>query len=103
MAHWAYYREFNFDRRDANIPASEMDRISEIAAYLGQNPSLNVGLDGSMSGNGRERDLGDRRTAAVRDALIQAGVPASKIQIGAFGDPDPGHERQVQVLIETRA
>jgi hypothetical protein len=100
VEHWSYYRNFEFDRKDANIRDSERDRAPEIAAYLAQNPSLNVGIDNSM--NGRDSDLDGRRVDTVRAALLQAGVPAYKIQIGAFGDPDREHERQVQVLIKTR-
>jgi outer membrane protein OmpA-like peptidoglycan-associated protein len=102
---WTTYREFNFDRTGANIPASEMDRVSEIAAYLVQNPSLDVGIDGSMDArtfNQGDRDLSNRRADSVRDALMQAGVPASKIQMGPFADPDRRHEGQIQVLIKTR-
>jgi outer membrane protein OmpA-like peptidoglycan-associated protein len=29
--------------------------------------------------------LGQRRAIAVRDALIQSGVPADRIEIGTFG------------------
>lgn len=39
--------------------------------------SLRVGLDGSN----------ERKVLAVRHALIMAGVPASRIQTGAYGDP----------------
>jgi len=48
-----------------------------------QNPSLQVGIDGSMDPRGtdpRNQDLSNRRVGAVRDALIQAGVPAYRIQ-----------------------
>jgi outer membrane protein OmpA-like peptidoglycan-associated protein len=40
-------------------------------------------------------------SALVRDALIQAGVPASKIQAGAFGDTQLARDRRVEVLIRT--
>ena len=44
---------------------------------MNQNPSLRVGIDGSMDPRGtdpRNQDLSDRRVNTVRDALIQAGV-----------------------------
>ncbi len=103
---WTAYREFNFDRDHANIPASEMDGISEIAAYLAENPSLEVGIDGSLDtsdSSQRQRDLSDRRANSVNDALLQAGVPASQIRMGAFADPDRRHQGQIQVLIKTRS
>jgi outer membrane protein OmpA-like peptidoglycan-associated protein len=69
-----------------------------------QNPSLQVGIDGSMDPRGtdpRNQDLSDRRVGAVRDALIQAGVPAYRIQTGAFGDTRLTRDRRVEVLIIT--
>ncbi len=69
-----------------------------------QNPSLQIGIDGSMDPRGsdpRDQNLSDRRVSAVRDALIQAGVPASKIQTGAFGDTGLTRDRRVEVLLKT--
>jgi OmpA family protein len=102
---WTAYREFAFNRGGSNLSAAEMDRISDMAAYLARNPSLEVGIDGSMDRrfNQSDRDLSDRRANSVRDALMQAGVPGYKIQMGAFADPDRRREGQIQVLIKTRA
>jgi len=74
-----------------------MGRASEIAAYLALNPSLEVAIDGSGD------DLSNRRTASVRSALMQAGVPADKIRMGAFAAPNQRHDGQIDVLIKTRA
>jgi hypothetical protein len=41
-------------------------------------------------------DLRNRRVSAVRDALLQAGVPSYKIQTGAFGNPDLPRDRRVE-------
>jgi outer membrane protein OmpA-like peptidoglycan-associated protein len=104
VGHWTTYREFYFDREDVDLRDSERNRIAEIAAYLSQNPSLVVGIDSSMDDRGSyggDRDLGGRRANAVRRALMQAGVPAENIRIGAFGDPDRRHDGQVQIMIET--
>jgi outer membrane protein OmpA-like peptidoglycan-associated protein len=49
----------------------------------------------------RDQNLSDRRISAVRDALIQAGVPSYKIQTGAFGDARLTRDRRVEVLIST--
>jgi len=78
--------------------------VSEIAAYMKQNPSLRIGIDGSMDPRGtdpRNQDLSDRRISAVRDALIQAGVPSSKIHSGAYGDAKLARDRRVEVLISS--
>jgi len=87
-----------------SISTSDQSKATEIAGYMNQNPSLQIGIDGSMDPRGsdpRDQGLSDRRVGAVRDALIQAGVPASKIQTGAFGDTRLTRDRRVEVLIKT--
>lgn len=101
---WTSYREFNFDYKRADIRSSDTDKTSEIATYMKKNPSLRVGLDGSMDArsSSQSKNLGDQRVNAVRDALINAGVPAHRIQKGAFSDKRPRPDRRVEVLISTR-
>ena len=65
---------------------------------------MKIGLDGSMDPRGtdpRNRKLRNRRVSAIRDALITAGVPASKIQTGAFGDASLARDRRVAALVRT--
>jgi outer membrane protein OmpA-like peptidoglycan-associated protein len=102
VEYWSAYREFLFDYDRAEIRASDRSKISEIASHLAQNPSLRLGLDGSPDPNGnglRDRVLTERRVGAVRDALIRAGVPASKIEVGEFADPKLRRDRQVEVVL----
>jgi hypothetical protein len=68
-----------------------MSKVSEIAAYMNQNPSLQLGIDGSSNS----------RVNAVRDALIRTGVPSSKIRAGAFGDAQLRRDQRVEVLVRT--
>jgi outer membrane protein OmpA-like peptidoglycan-associated protein len=99
---WTAYREFLFDYDRADIKGSDLDKISEIAGYMAKHPSMRLGIDGAMDpiGNGmRDQTLIDRRIAAVRDALIRAGVPAQKIQLGEFADPKLRRDRQVEVVL----
>ncbi|MES1200008.1 MAG: OmpA family protein [Pseudomonadota bacterium] len=101
---WTAYQDFNFDRTRTDLTPSQMDRVSDIAAYLTQNPSLDVGIDGSLDGRGfsqSDRRLSDNRAASLRGALIQAGVPASRIKMGAFADPARRQQGQIQLLIKT--
>lgn len=101
---WTSFRDFWFDFNSAAIQPSDTNKVSEIADYMKQNPSLQVGIDGSMNPRGtdpRNQDLSNRRVDAVRNALIQAGVPASKILTGAFGDARLTQDRRVEVLINT--
>jgi OOP family OmpA-OmpF porin len=83
---------------------SDTRKVSEITEYMNQNPSLRLGIDGSMDPRGtdpRNQDLSDRRVNTVRDALIQAGVPAHRIQAGSFGDAGARRDRRVEVLVST--
>jgi len=101
---WTSFRDFWFDFNKADLPASELSKVAEVAVYMKQNPSLRIGIDGSMNPRSTDpynQDLSDRRISAVRDALIRAGVPASKIQTGTFGDTQVARDRHVEVLIRT--
>ncbi len=71
--------------------SSEYSKVSDIANYLSQNPGATVAIDGTSD-----------RADSVRNALLQAGVPAYKIQYGNFGDPRLQRDRQVQVLVSSR-
>jgi outer membrane protein OmpA-like peptidoglycan-associated protein len=93
------YRDFRFDSNQTDIQASQTNQVSEIALYLKTNPSLKLGIDGSMQP--RNQELSDQRVSSVRNALIEAGVPTSRIQTGAFGDKKLPHDGRVNVLIRT--
>lgn len=104
VSRWTPYREITFDSNAADIEPSGMSTITEIAAYMAQNPSLELGIDGSINSASTEplnQDLSNRRVSAVHDALVHAGVPASKIQTGSFSDPQLRRNRRVDVLLKT--
>jgi len=86
---WNMYREFTFNDSSDNILSYDSNKAREIADYTNQNPSFRVAIDG----------YNDHRVSNVRDALINAGVPAYKIQTGAFGDPQHRSNGRVEVLI----
>ena len=85
---WAALRDFTFDYDRTDIRSSELNQPSEIAAYVRQNPSVRLGIDGSTDllrgTNQYNSGLSQRRMATVRDALIQAGVSADRIDTGMF-------------------
>jgi outer membrane protein OmpA-like peptidoglycan-associated protein len=85
---WASLRDFTFDYDRTDIRSSEQNQPSEIAAYVRQNPSVRLGIDGATDllrgTNQYNTGLSQRRMATVRDALIQAGVSADRIETGAF-------------------
>jgi outer membrane protein OmpA-like peptidoglycan-associated protein len=86
---WSLYRDYTFDANSAEIMRADVNKAREVADYSRQNPSYLVGIDGNSK----------RRVNSVRDALIAAGVPADRIQAGAFGDPQLRGEQRVAVLV----
>ena len=71
---------------------------------MAQNPSLQIGIDSSMDPRGadpRNQMLSDQRQAAVREALVQAGVAPNRIQTGVRGDTTLVRDRRVGILVST--
>jgi outer membrane protein OmpA-like peptidoglycan-associated protein len=101
---WTAYREVLFMYNQSDIQASQKGTISEVAEYLSKNPSLKIGIDSSLEPNGIDaanQTLSDRRAEAVRAALMQAGVPAAKIQTGVRGDAKLVRDRRIGLLVST--
>jgi outer membrane protein OmpA-like peptidoglycan-associated protein len=86
---WVSLRDIRFDYDKASIRSSEMPKIADIAAYLNDNPGARLGIDGTTDlrrgTNKYNVSLSQQREANVRDALIRAGVPADRMEIGSFG------------------
>ncbi len=100
IAHWTEYRDFMFDSGTANIRASDGNKISEIAMYLANNPSLQLDIDGTM--DPLNPNLSGPRVNAVHAALIQAGVPDSMMRHGTVNDPQLRQDGRVEILLSTR-
>jgi outer membrane protein OmpA-like peptidoglycan-associated protein len=101
---WTLYREFRFDYGRSDLHGAQIERLTEIAAYMRRNPSLKIAIDGSTDPRGTDPKndrLGEQRVVAIRDGLIKAGMPASKIHMGAFGDTTLVQDRRVALLIRT--
>jgi hypothetical protein len=93
------YRDFWFEAGKSDLRNADASKVADIAAYMKKNPSLQLGVDGGLDSNAS--GMSDRRANVVRDALIQAGVPADRIAIGSFGDAKNRQDRRVEVLIKT--
>jgi outer membrane protein OmpA-like peptidoglycan-associated protein len=85
---WSALKDFTFDYDRTDIRSSEQNQPSEIAAYARQNPGVRLGIDGATDllrgTNQYNAGLSQRRISTVRDALIQAGVSADRIETGTF-------------------
>jgi outer membrane protein OmpA-like peptidoglycan-associated protein len=99
ITHWTHYRDFQFESDQAELPATEAAKVSEVALYLKANPSLKAAMDCSMKQNNQE--LSDQRVKSVRDALIKAGVAKSRIQEGSLGERKLANDQRVAVMIRT--
>jgi len=111
---WSSFRDFLFDFDKSAIRSNETSHVSDIAAYLKQNPSARVGIDGHADPRGTDpynQGLSERRVNAIRNALVNAGVSTGKIHTGAFGETQPKcnestegcwqRDRRVEVLVGT--
>jgi outer membrane protein OmpA-like peptidoglycan-associated protein len=86
---WNFYRDYTFSNTSDDIIPPDSSKAREIAQYLRQNPGARVAIDGPNEGYIR----------SVRDALMDAGVPRSKIEIGSYGDPRRRGDHRVLVLV----
>jgi outer membrane protein OmpA-like peptidoglycan-associated protein len=111
---WSSFRDFLFDFDKSAIRSNETSHVSDIAAYMKQNASARVGIDGHADPRGTDpynQSLSERRVNAIRDALVKAGVQDGRIHTGAFGETQPKcnestetcwqRDRRVEVLIGT--
>ncbi len=111
---WSSFRDFLFDFDKSAIRSNETSHVTDIAAYMKQNPTARVGIDGHTDPRGTDafnQGLSERRVNNIRDALVNAGVAPAKINTGAFGESQPKcnestepcwqRDRRVEVLIGT--
>jgi len=109
---WVAFKDFLFDFDKSDIRSNETGKITEIVAYMQQNPSSQIGIDGHTDPRGTDQynqALSERRVIAIREALASAGAPAGRIQTGAFGESRPKcsdsseacwqRDRRVEVLV----
>ncbi len=76
---------------DVLVP-SETANLDKIAAYLKQNPSLGLVIEGHCDNRGTDeynRALGERRANAIRAYLVKQGVPDNSLKTVSFGKDKP--------------
>ena len=109
---WSSFNNILFDFDQSAVRSDETSKVAEIAAYLKQNPTARVGIDGHTDPRGTDaynQSLSERRVNAISEALVTAGVATGRIHTGAFGESQlKCHEstdacwqsdRRVEVLI----
>lgn len=89
---WAFF----FDLDDETVRPSSAEvatTAAEIAAYMKAHRDIRLRIDGKGAPPGTDAQtlaVRQRRIAAIRDALVDAGVPAAKISLGVAPNPPVG-------------
>jgi hypothetical protein len=91
-ARWLTVPDILFEYDKADIRPDEMSKVKQVADYLKANDAIVIRLNGHTDPRGTPRynvGLSERRVETVRKTLIDAGVPADRIEIVAFGEQRP--------------
>jgi peptidoglycan-associated lipoprotein len=89
---------FAFD--SAVVNPSERPKLDDMAAYMRENPSHVITIEGHCDERGTNeynRSLGERRAQACREYLISSGVDGNRLQTISYGEEkpaDPGHNEE---------
>ncbi|HTH46404.1 MAG TPA: OmpA family protein [Candidatus Limnocylindria bacterium] len=87
-----------FDYDKAAVKSSESSKLPQVVDYLKGHPEAKLKVAGHADERGTEeynRALSERRALAVREQLINKGVPADNITTEPYGEDkpaDPGHD-----------
>ncbi len=85
-------RGVNFDFDKANIRADAVPILEQACRTLKEEPNVDVELQGYTDSVGSEQynmRLSQRRADAVRNWLVQCGIPASRLTARGFGESNP--------------
>jgi len=86
------FRSVLFAYDKSEVTPEELAKINKLADYMKQADSMLIMLDGHADPRGTDKynmALSQRRVNAVRDVLVNAGVPADRISTVASGERKP--------------
>jgi outer membrane protein OmpA-like peptidoglycan-associated protein len=89
------FEAVHFDRNRASLRQDAMERLRSIAAAFQADPTLAVNLEGhtcSLGSAAYNRSLGLRRAEAVKEYLVQQGVPPARLNAISLGEEHPEHD-----------
>lgn len=81
---------FRFD--EAELAPGAAATMDQLAQFLQENPDRNIAIEGHTDSSGAasyNRDLSRQRADAVRQALVDRGVPSGRIEIRPLGEEFP--------------
>lgn len=77
------------------IGSSERAKLEKVAEYLQKNQGVCVIIEGHCDERGSEeynRALGERRAIAIKDYLVQLGIPDTRMKTISYGEERPAVE-----------
>jgi hypothetical protein len=86
---WSGFWDYTFNGDSNEILHYDRRMAGDISKYVNEHQTRRIGIDGSDP----------QRVEIVRQALQNAGVPAYRTEIGAFGDPQLRRYGRVAVLV----
>jgi outer membrane protein OmpA-like peptidoglycan-associated protein len=93
-------------RTDEHVLSDQTgDRLNQLATSLAANPDIRIHLDGYADERGDEiynQGLSVRRVEHVRDVLVGAGFPASRISVNAHGESPVAEQSADSFALERR-
>jgi peptidoglycan-associated lipoprotein len=87
-----------FDFDSSTIKPSEKSKIEAVAAYLNANSQDGLLIEGNTDERGTEQynlSLGERRSLAVREYLVNLGINSQRVHTISYGESrpaDPAHD-----------
>jgi peptidoglycan-associated lipoprotein len=85
-------KDIYFDYDKSDIRADQESAMQSDAAFLNQHSNINFTVEGHCDERGSTEynlALGDRRATSVKNALVAAGVSASRIKTISYGKEKP--------------
>jgi OOP family OmpA-OmpF porin len=81
-----------FALNSATLTPQDQLLLNSVAAILRQRPQFNVDVVGHTDNTGSDtlnQDLSERRASAVRDYLVEQGIPAERLTARGAGSSEP--------------